>query len=76
MRESSRTNRVSVERGRSVRAMKAIRDEFTDRPISRQRKYQLRHQRDGLCVLCEMKATHGTRCFSHSNVRTLESKTK
>lgn len=29
-----------------------IRDEFTALPISRQRKWQLRAHRDGLCWLC------------------------
>lgn len=27
-------------------------DEFTDRKVSRQRKYQLRKKRDGLCHKC------------------------
>ena len=31
---------------------KLIRDEFTDLPISRQRKYQLRMQRDKRCHIC------------------------
>ena len=29
-----------------------IRDEFSDRPITRQRKYQLRKERDGTCTHC------------------------
>ena len=29
-----------------------IRDEFAELPLSRQRKKQLRYQRDGLCVVC------------------------
>jgi hypothetical protein len=32
--------------------MKTIQDEFTDLPVSRQRKKQLRWKRDGKCVLC------------------------
>ena len=31
---------------------KAIKDEFSDLPVSRQRKYQLRMGRDGRCVIC------------------------
>jgi hypothetical protein len=31
---------------------KLIHDEFTAQTISRQRKYQLRRQRDGKCPLC------------------------
>ena len=32
-------------------------DEFTDLPISRQRKYQLRMAKQGRCVNCGKKAT-------------------
>lgn len=43
-----------------------IKDEFTDRPIDRRRKYQLRHKRDGLCELCPMRAAPGrNRCERH-----------
>ena len=43
----------------------AIRDEFTDLKISRQRKYQLRKQRDGLCTECGKPAIQGLRCLEH-----------
>ena len=29
-----------------------IQDEFTDLNVSRQRKYQLRNQRDSKCIIC------------------------
>ncbi len=44
---------------------KPIRDEFTDLPISRQRKYQLRMQRDRRCTECGEPAVHGSRCVKH-----------
>jgi hypothetical protein len=43
----------------------AIKDEFTDLKISRQRKYQLRKQRDGLCTECGKPAVQGLRCLEH-----------
>ena len=44
---------------------KAIKDEFTDRPISRQRKYQLRMQRDRRCMICGQPAAESGRCVRH-----------
>src|SRR5437899_1700139 len=44
---------------------KQIRDEFTDLPLSRQRKYQLRKQRDGRCSECGAPASAGSRCVQH-----------
>ena len=43
----------------------AIKDEFTDLKVSRQRKYQLRKQRDGLCTECGKPAVQGVRCLEH-----------
>jgi len=40
-------------------------DEFTHLPISRQRKYQMRRQRDKRCTECGDSATHGSRCLKH-----------
>ncbi|HEV2393967.1 MAG TPA: hypothetical protein VG146_16565 [Verrucomicrobiae bacterium] len=40
-------------------------DEFTDMPISRQRKYQLRMQRDKRCTECGQPAAEGSRCVKH-----------
>jgi hypothetical protein len=46
---------------------KLIRDEFTDLPISRQRKYQLRMHRDKRCVFCgEPLANDTWYCLKHS----------
>ena len=44
---------------------KRIQDEFTDLPISRQRKYQLRMQRDRRCTECGQPAIQGSRCLQH-----------
>ena len=42
-----------------------IQDEFTNLPISRQRKYQLRMQRDRRCTECGEPAAQGSRCLKH-----------
>lgn len=42
-----------------------IQDEFTELPISRQRKYQLRMQREGRCTECGEPAAQGSRCLKH-----------
>jgi hypothetical protein len=42
-----------------------IQDEFTDLPISRQRKYQLRMKRDRRCTECGEPAAEGSRCLKH-----------
>jgi hypothetical protein len=44
---------------------KLIVDEFTHLPISRQRKYQLRMQRDRRCTECGAPAKEGSRCLDH-----------
>ncbi len=44
---------------------KRIQDEFTELPISRQRKYQLRMQRDHRCTECGAPAAQGSRCVRH-----------
>jgi hypothetical protein len=44
---------------------KPIQDEFTTLPISRQRKYQLRMQRDQRCTECGAPAAQGSRCLKH-----------
>ena len=44
---------------------KRIQDEFTDLPVSRQRKYQLRKQRDQRCTECGEPAVQGSRCLKH-----------
>jgi len=42
-----------------------IEDEFTDLPVSRQRKYQLRMKRDRRCTECGEPAVQGSRCLKH-----------
>jgi hypothetical protein len=44
---------------------KCIEDEFTRLPISRQRKYQLRMQRDQRCTECGEPAVQASRCLKH-----------
>jgi hypothetical protein len=44
---------------------KRIQDEYTNLPISRQRKYQLRMQRAGRCTECGEPAVLGSRCLAH-----------
>jgi hypothetical protein len=44
---------------------KRIQDEFTELPLSRQRKYQLRMQRDKRCTECGQPAIQGSRCLKH-----------
>jgi hypothetical protein len=44
---------------------KPIQDEFTNLPISRQRKYQLRMQRENRCTECGEPAAQGSRCLRH-----------
>jgi hypothetical protein len=46
--------------------MKArIQDEFTNLNISRQRKYQLRRQREQRCTECGAPVVRGSRCLEH-----------
>lgn len=53
--------------------MKQIQDEFTNLNVSRQRKYQLRCQRDHLCIVCG-SPTLVTRieCERHSQQRSMQ----
>jgi hypothetical protein len=44
---------------------KRIEDEFTHLRVSRQRKYQLRRQRENRCTECGEPAVHGARCLKH-----------
>lgn len=47
---------------------KKIIDEFTDLPISRQRKYQLRRVKKGVCISCGRPLFLGGRfCEKHYN---------
>lgn len=43
-----------------------VRDEFSNLDISRQRRWQLRKQRDGRCIICGGKpVVYGVRCLRH-----------
>jgi len=42
-----------------------IQDEFTNLNVSRQRKYQLRKQRDQRCTECGEPVVKGSRCLKH-----------
>ncbi len=48
-----------------LKMRRPIQDEFTELPISRQRKYQLRMQREGRCTECGEPAAQGSRCLKH-----------
>ena len=43
----------------------AIKDEFTDLPISTQRRFQLRMKRDKRCTICGEPVIMGSRCLKH-----------
>lgn len=45
---------------------KAIKDEFTSLPVSRQRKYQLRMKKQRRCTLCGERAVTSSRCLEHA----------
>lgn len=45
---------------------KAIQDEFTDLPVSRQRKSQMRQKRDGRCTACGKPRVNATHCLYHA----------
>jgi hypothetical protein len=61
---SGRILRNKVDIGR-FEMRRPIQDEFTKMPISRQRKYQLRKQRQGRCTECGEPAAQGSRCLKH-----------
>lgn len=52
-----------------------IQDQFTHLKVSRQRKYQLRMQRDGRCTECGKDVFEGSRCVKHL-VRSRENQRK
>jgi hypothetical protein len=47
------------------RGCSKIQDEFADLPVSRQRKSQLRRQRDGLCIICGQPRCSSHYCLKH-----------
>ena len=44
---------------------KLIVDQYTELPISRQRRYQLRKQKQGRCAFCGAPAANSSRCPKH-----------
>jgi hypothetical protein len=48
-----------------VEMPKKIKDKFTDLPVSRQRKYQLRMRRAQRCIICGEPAVGKTFCLTH-----------
>jgi hypothetical protein len=49
----------------SAEMPKAIKDEFSDLPVCRGRKYQLRMERDGRCIICGESAVGPFYCLEH-----------
>lgn len=46
--------------------MKVIKDEFTDLPVDRRRRWQLRKRAEGKCITCGEEAYEKTQyCISH-----------
>lgn len=45
------------------RMHRKIQDEFTDLPISKQRKHQLRRKKGGKCILCGKPLVFAFRCL-------------
>lgn len=43
-----------------------ITDEFTHLKVSKERKYQLRRQRDGLCIICGKQPYDKLYCQKHA----------
>ena len=41
-------------------------DEFSNLPVSRQRKTQLRYHRDGKCIICGQPSVTKTHCLKHA----------
>ena len=62
-RKTRTDSRYSLLRGGQPK--NTIVDEFSNLPISRQRKYQLRMQRDQRCTICGQPAAKGLRCLDH-----------
>ncbi len=49
-----------------------IQDEFTNLNVSRQRKYQLRHQRDQSCIICgNLELATATHCERHARAQSV-----
>jgi len=46
--------------------MKTIQDKFTKLKVSRQRMWQLRNRKHGLCVICGLRAVTAEHCLKHA----------
>lgn len=46
-----------------------LKDEFSGKKMSRQRRYQLRHKREGVCTHCKEQAVMGGMCLRHAIYR-------
>ena len=51
---------------KSVYTRKKIMDEFTDLPVSRQQKWQLRRAKEGRCVICGEPKVTAWHCLKHA----------
>lgn len=49
---------------------KLIIDEFTDLPVSRQRKFQMRRARDGKCIVCAKPRVTANHCEACAKIAT------
>lgn len=43
-----------------------IKDKFTNLPVSRQRKYQLRKKQSGMCIICGKPRATAMHCLEHA----------
>ncbi len=43
-----------------------IKDKFSELPVSRQRKYQLRKKKAGLCIICGAPRATAMHCLEHA----------
>ena len=51
-----------------------IMDEFSDLPISKQRRWQLRQEKAGKCITCGKPAARYQRCESHADALVLRTR--
>lgn len=50
----------------ALRRHRIIQDEFSEQKMSRQRRWQKRKERDGLCSVCGQKAVMNQLCLKHA----------
>ena len=56
---------MKAKKTKPKRGRKPIQDEFMALTVSRQRKWQLRHAKAGLCLKCSAPAESGGLCREH-----------